>query len=444
MKRMLSLLLAAALLLLAGCGNATQSDAAMPSIRWVPASTAPAPTADDELLAALDGQATARPVDAAFLAWADANVETGFAAKLLAAIAAGGYADELFFEQFGHSLHALYARYAESEQPNVHVMNEHSGPVRLAFTGDINFADTWENMRVLQTQPGGLEDCLSPPLLARMREADILLVNNEFTYSDGGAPMPGKQYTFRAATQNVEMLHTMGADVVSLANNHVYDYGTEAFYDTLDTLQGAGVPYVGAGRDIDEAMRPQYFVAGGLKFGYVAASRAEKHILTPEATADAPGVLRTYEPELFLQAVQQAKQNADVVIAYPHWGTENTTKLEAVQVDLGRMLVDAGADLVVGAHPHCLQGLDFHNGKPIAYSLGNFWFNTDTVDTALLEVTFSSPQDFEVRVQPCLQAGGKTKLLEEEAARLGILNFLQSLSPDVNIAPDGVVAPRQL
>lgn len=252
--------------------------------------------------------------------------------------------------------------------------------------------------------------------------------------------MPGKQYTFRASTANVEILKTLGVDIVSLANNHVYDYGAEAFEDTLATLGSAQISYVGAGHNLAEAMQAQYFIAGGIKIAYVAASRAEKYILTPEATATQAGVLRTYDPTLFLQAIQTARQNADVVIAYPHWGTENTHILENAQIELAKQLVDAGVDIVVGAHPHCLQGIDFYNGKPIAYSLGNFWFNTRTTDTALLEITLNSPTEYALRLLPCLQKGGKTFLLTEEADRERIFTHMENISSHIQIDHDGVIS----
>lgn len=136
-----------------------------------------------------------------------------------------------------------------------------------------------------------------------MRSADVLLCNNEFSISDRGSPMPGKRFTFRAKTDNVSMWHQLGADIVGLANNHCFDYGEEAFIDTLDTLTEAGIPYVGAGRNIREAMEPRFFLAGGMKIGYIACTRAEKHILTPGAGENSPGVLCCYEPELAEQAI---------------------------------------------------------------------------------------------------------------------------------------------
>lgn len=382
------------------------------------------------VIQAVQNAQPARDITPEFLQWGCQAVSASFVQQLADELLVQPYSDKLFYQLFGQTLFVLYDHYtgAVNSDPYVHIMDTDGEPVTLAFTGDINFADDWETMQVLRGMPDGLDSCLSANLLERMQAADILLVNNEFCYSTRGAPLPGKLYTFRANPENVQLLQAMGADIVSLANNHVYDYGPEAFEDTLATLLGADIPYVGAGKNIQEAMQAQYFIAGGIKIAYVAASRAEKYIMTPEATSSEPGVLRTYDPALFLQAVQTAKQNADVVIAYPHWGTENTHVLEEAQVELGHMLIDAGASLVIGAHPHCLQGLEYYNGAAVAYSLGNFWFNTATGDTALLEVTLQSPEDISLQILPCLQKGGVTTLVSDPAEQLRIFSHLQEIS----------------
>ena len=89
-----------------------------------------------------------------------------------------------------------------------------------------------------------------------------------------------------------------------------------------------------------------------------------------------------------MQTIKEAKENADYVIAFVHWGTEYSYELEEVQLSTGKEYLDAGADIVIGAHPHCLQGIEYYNGKPIIYSLGNFWFNDKTLDTILLNIHF--------------------------------------------------------
>ena len=135
----------------------------------------------------------------------------------------------------------------------------------------------------------------------------------------------------------------------------------------------------------------RYFTVDGLTIGYVACTRAEKYILTPEAGEDSPGVLRCYDPELAVQVIEEASSQCDYLVVYVHWGTEYSTQLEQAQTDLATLFAEAGADLIVGSHPHILQGAGWRGDVPVLYSLGNFWFNMETVDTALLTVTLTGP-----------------------------------------------------
>lgn len=316
----------------------------------------------------------------------------------------------------------------------------------ICFAGDINLDENWDTTRFLDTQPGGIYDCISPELTEVMRAADIMCLNNEFTYSTGGAPLPGKAYTFRAAPERVEVLDQLGVDAVTLANNHVYDYGEEALLDTFTVLEEAGVPYFGAGRTLEEAMQPLYLEVEGKTVALVAASRAEKNKMTPQATDREPGILRCYDTELFLQAIQEGKANADFCIAFVHWGTEYSYDLERVQLDTGREYLDAGADVVIGAHSHCLQGMEYYGGKPIIYSLGNYWFNNKTLDTMLLQLHFSGDDaqtELEVQVVPAVQSGCRTTYAQEEDEQRRIFDFLESISVNVEISDEGIVTEAE-
>ena len=267
-------------------------------------------------------------------------------------------------------------------------------------------------------------DNFDPALLAELRGADILLCNNEFSISDRGEPMAGKQFTFRAQPGNAEYWHVLGANLVSLANNHVGDYGPDAFLDTLDILAADDIPTIGAGRNLAEAQQARYYQAGDFSIAYVGATRAEKNIMTPQAAADSPGVLYTYDPADTLAAIRTAKANADFVVVYVHFGTEESTTLEQAQIELATQYTEAGADLIVGAHPHILQGAGWRGDTPVFYSLGNFWFNMESQDTALLKVTLRGPEDFTCTLLPARQENGMTRLAtpDEGAAILAHMN----------------------
>lgn len=312
----------------------------------------------------------------------------------------------------------------------------------ICFAGDINLDESWCTTQFLNQQENGIRDCISEELITHMQQADVMCLNNEFTYSTGGSPLEGKMYTFRANPERVEVLQELGVDIVKLANNHVYDYGKQALLDTFDTLEAAGISYVGAGRNLEEAMEPVYIELDGKTVAFVAASRAEKFKMTPQATEDAPGILRCYDTELFLETIAEARANADFVLAYVHWGTEYSYELEEVQLTTGKEYLDAGADVVIGAHSHCLQGMEYYDDKPIIYSLGNYWFNEKTLDTMLLDLHFYGDDEeshLEVQVIPAVQSGYRTQIVTEPEEQERIYTFLEEISVNVEIDEEGKV-----
>ena len=276
---------------------------------------------------------SAHPLTEEFFSWCAQEAPSGLLEGIDDRLEAEAlYSDAWFYDLCGISLHVLYGRYSwQDSGSNWHEREGGNGAAEIIFAGDVNLDDDWEIMRHLKDSGGGVEDAFSSALLERLRGADVLVVNNEFPYSRRGVALPGKLYTFRADPASTSFLRQMGADLAGLANNHVFDYGPDAFEDTLAALEQEGIPYIGAGRDLEQAMRPQYFIVNGMKLAFVAATRAEKFIFTQEAGATQPGVLRTYEPDLFLQAVTEARKNSDFVAAYVHWGTENTAVLETAQ-----------------------------------------------------------------------------------------------------------------
>lgn len=311
----------------------------------------------------------------------------------------------------------------------------------LCFAGDISLDESAVTTAKLDASDGDISQCIAPELIEIMQAADLMCVNNEFTYSTGGAPLEGKMYTFRAHPDRVNVLHDMGVDIVQLNNNHVYDYGRQAMLDTFDTLEGAGIDYFGAGRNLNEAMSPVYYTIDDKVVAFVGASRAEKNKMTPQATDEKPGILRCYDTELFLQVIKEADANADFVIAVVHWGTEYSYDLEEVQLTTGKEYLDAGADVIIGGHSHCLQGMEYYDGKPIIYSLGNYWFNNKTLDSMLIELHFRGNDEeeyLEVRMIPAIQTNATTKWVDESEQQR-IYEFMERISINVEIDERGIV-----
>ena len=320
----------------------------------------------------------------------------------------------------------------------------HDYDFTCAFAGDINLADNWNTMEFYEQQENGIYDCIDPQLIQEMQQADLTCVNLEFCLSDRGEPMAGKKYTFRAKPERAEILKELGVDLANLANNHIYDYGTDAFLDTLSILDENGIAHAGAGANAAEAEEPFYTEIEGHTVAVVSATRAEKYILTPEAGEETPGVFRCYDMTNVLQKVREAKERADIVIAYIHWGTEYSENLETAQTEGARALVDAGADVVLGAHPHCLQGMEFYEGKPILYSLGNYWFNEKTLDTVLVKLHFygnDEEQHTEVQLLPARQEQHVTRLLTDEQEISDWRSHMERMEPGtVQIDEKGIIS----
>lgn len=359
-----------------------------------------------------------------------------------------GYSDEMWRELTGNSLHvwrSLYLNEAETKD-NVKLISvgETDGDKKTVFTfgGDVCFADNYATMPYLERQENGLYDCFASEWFDTMQSADIAMLNCEYAISDRGEPMPGKAYTFLSKPENTRFYNELGVDFVTLANNHVFDYGEDAFYDTLSTLDEYGIDHAGAGGNAEEAQKPFYYIIDGRKIAFISATRAEKYILTPEAKEDSPGVFRCYDTERLLEVIAETKQNCDYVVLFVHWGTEYSAKLERVQKTTSHEYIDAGADLIIGSHAHQLQGIEFYNGKAIFYNLGNFWFNAKSIETGLVRFELNADGSEEFYFLPGMQEGCEVSYeLGTEKGR-EILDHLASYEPaQVVIDDDGRVYP---
>ncbi|MBO4893311.1 MAG: CapA family protein [Clostridia bacterium] len=310
----------------------------------------------------------------------------------------------------------------------------------LGFTGDMNFTEEGYIMPHARELANGVVDCIDSAFKNVMKSVDIMLVNNEFTYSERGTPMANKQYTFRADPDSVKYLTLLGVDIVSLANNHTYDYGHDAFIDTLGTLDNAGIARVGAGENLNEASKEISYIINGCKVAYLAASRAESIRFTPVATKDSEGVFGCYEgSEELINRVAEAKAKNDYVIVYVHWGAEYSTELTDPQKELAKKYIDAGADAVIGAHPHILQGMEIYNGKPVVYSLGNFLFGTKTLDSGLAVLRIENGS-ISLKFMPGRQENSEVKYLGLNSERERIFSKIIDISPSkIKIDSEGNV-----
>lgn len=400
----------------------------------------------DTLSAALQNADTPMPVTSDFLKWLADTYGEDTLTELEDALNEAGYSNALWYKLTSNSIFVLSDLYSGDAYTadNIRLISTgkpgiDNATTTLTFGGDICLADNYVVMEYMKENELGITDCIDPELIAEMTAADIAFMNNEFTISDRGAPLANKAYTFRASPENTAHYRTLGIDIVSLANNHAYDYGADAFADTLDTLKAHEIAAIGGGKNLDEAMKPFYYLVNGRKIAFVAATRAEKYRLTPQATEDTSGVLRCYDTKLFLETIREAEANSDYVIACIHWGTEYSAELQDVQRETARDYIDAGVDLIIGAHAHQLQGIEYYNGRPIFYNLGNFWFNGYDIETGLVKVELFSDGSERFTFLPAMQSGHVTTSEIGSDKGSEILAHLQSYSIGVSIDENGVV-----
>ncbi|MDR2671667.1 MAG: CapA family protein [Oscillospiraceae bacterium] len=273
---------------------------------------------------------------------------------------------------------------------------------------------------------------MAPELAAAFAAADLAAVNLEMPVSTRGAAMPNKEFTFRGAPEQLPFLRDyMGVDVVTLANNHTLDFGTDAMLDTLAHLDDYGIAHVGAGADIEAAGAPVLMQAGAYTVAFLGATRVVP-VAGWAAGPEHPGLFTTYDPAALCEAIRAVRPQADYVIVYVHWGVERATQPESYQVRLARDYIDAGADAVVGAHPHVLQPLAFYEDKLIAYSLGNLIFTDTARDTMALRLTLT-PDGIRPEVLFCRIQSMATGLVTDPAAWEARRRALAALSPGVRI-----------
>jgi poly-gamma-glutamate capsule biosynthesis protein CapA/YwtB (metallophosphatase superfamily) len=268
---------------------------------------------------------------------------------------------------------------------------------RLLATGD------WFSHGPMSAEAAEAEGTAS--VLGLLRQADLAFVNLETPLTTRGVAME-KLSVLRADPALAESLLAAGVDIVTLANNHMLDYGPDGLFDTLDTLDGRGIPHVGAGRTLAEARAPhilrgpggtigflgfastlpQGFAAGPNRPGVAPIRATTAFVVEAYTLLEQPGTappIATYALEMDLEetveSVRALRPQVDYLVVAGHWGVVGQDLVMDYQREVAHALIDAGADLILGHHPHRLHGVEWYRGKPVFYSLGNFVFEAPPV-----------------------------------------------------------------
>jgi poly-gamma-glutamate capsule biosynthesis protein CapA/YwtB (metallophosphatase superfamily) len=253
----------------------------------------------------------------------------------------------------------------------------------LLFAGDVTLSDAFADL-VGQDYDWAFAE------MEEYRQADIAMVNLENPLTRASKPLPDKQFNFKADPASIQVLTQGGVDIVTLANNHAMDYQASGLFETMETLDRAGIHYIGAGRDIAEARRPEIMEVKGQRIAFLGYYDADFHA----AGEGIPGTNPTHNDRI-AEDIRAIRNQVDWIVVNYHWGEEKSSYPGDWQVKLAHFTIDQGADLVVGHHPHVLQGAEIYKGRPIAYSLGNFIFGGNSrsdYDTAVLKVSLNEKQ----------------------------------------------------
>lgn len=278
---------------------------------------------------------------------------------------------------------------------NIELPKEEPPEISLVFVGDI-MIDRGVRAKVEKVGNG---DFRFPFLKIAdiLREADIAAGNLEGPLSDKGKEA-GNLYSFRMLPRALEGLTSAGFDVLFLANNHIGDWDQEALEDTVLNLKNAGILPVGAGIDLEEAYSPKILEVKGVKFSFLSFADFQEQFKNSEVKNS----VALADEIRIAGAVQEAKEKADVVIVAFHFGDEYSAEPNERQRLLANLVIDRGADLVIGSHPHVLQPLETYNDKYIAYSLGNFVFDQnfskETMTGGLLKVSLKGKEVISVNL----------------------------------------------
>lgn len=355
----------------------------------------------------ISGSSAAAFIMGCWLGYADAPPEQTYASASSAAI-----------QSSPKSNHATTINAALEKVAIVPHQAKNSDPgVNLIFGGDVTLTNAY-------TDKVGRNQHWSFSQLEEFRQADISMVNLEAPFTSAAQPLPGKKFNFKAPIENVQALQTGGIDIVNLANNHAMDYQRAGLLETTQVLKKAGIQSVGAGEDIKAARRPVVMEVKGKKIAYLGYYDADLHAATENGAGTNPR-----HNDRVAADIKALRGQVDWIVVNYHWGEELAKYPGDWQIELARFTVDQGADLVVGHHPHVLQGAEVYKGRPIVYSLGNFIFGGNSVsdyDTAALKVALKDEQ-MRVEFLPVQVRGFQARVVNGQSGQQ-ILSQITSVS----------------
>ena len=433
-----------------------------------------APKTVDEALSEIGKVDSVRPIDQALIEFCINNIRDDICDRICEYLENNEYSDVMWEELCGYTLHALYDMANENfENYNYIELDNTDDKLTITFAGDINLDTTqkhwWSPLMVhAKNRTNLLEAAFSSELSEKMLGSDLFCVNLESPFISSDSQPIDNKWRHGSSAENVTVLGTLGIDLVNIANDRIFDYSSKGLSDTLNALELNKIAYIGGGKNLEDARTPRYILACGRKIAIVSAAQAKvDNTMPPEAGGKTPGLIYSTNSTYFNAVISDAAENSDYVIVYTDWENGTNVKPDATQAVLAHNFIEAGADIVIGTKSTLVQSIEYYEGKPIIYGIGNFWYETDKHEALLVEISFTKDTVYNtasttdshfdytqtkyavnyeptISCLPCIQDGAVTKLVigTEEGTRI-ITDLINRSEGSIAIDANGILTEAE-
>ena len=405
----------------------------------------------EEFLADVDADASKedRKQDAKkFAEWLEKTYPKETAEKLQKKVKSDALKEADFYASYEKTLHVLSDEYqgylkddATAAQHQIYQKQGNTvGQAEIALGGNLTLTEEGMTLGIYD-QSGELKQMLSEELLNAMTQADVFFLNQECSISSEGEALEGKG-VLHANADRMKILEGLGADVVSLGNEHAADFGQDALKEILDFFKNEKIAAVGAGADANQAKQPVYLIVNGIKIGFTAASGVEDTFDLAAGEGKA-GIQEYTDTKQYEDVIREAAANCDYLIVYDHEGKGDTNNVEAYQKEHAAAFLEAGADLVLGGHSDRLQGMEYINGKPVVYSMGSVLTDGTSRYAGILKLTIKPEGLEQMEIVPAIQTEEKTEYLDAKEEQKKMYDAVAALCPNAVIDENGVITEKK-
>lgn len=405
----------------------------------------------EEFLADVDADASKedRKQDAKkFAEWLEKTYPKETAEKLQKKVKSDALKEADFYASYEKTLHVLSDEYqgylkddATAAQHQIYQKQGNTvGQAEIALGGNLTLTEEGMTLGIYD-QSGELKQMLSEELFNAMTQADVFFLNQECSISSEGEALEGKG-VLHANADRMKILEGLGADVVSLGNEHAADFGQDALKENLELLKNAKIAAVGAGADANQAKQPVYLIVNGIKIGFTAASGVEDTFDLAAGEGKA-GIQEYTDTKQYEDVIREAAANCDYLIVYDHEGKGDTNNVEAYQKEHAAAFLEAGADLVLGGHSDRLQGMEYINGKPVVYSMGSVLTDGTSRYAGILKLTIKPEGLEQMEIVPAIQTEEKTEYLDAKEEQKKMYDAVAALCPNAVIDENGVITEKK-